>query len=96
MLASLAIWVVPWEFIKSLQPCYYPRVSCFYLSEVIISIPSQREKLGNPSASLHLEKANENQNTARIKKKKGNKKKKLLISIFASPYSKAGIQILLV
>lgn len=62
MLAALAIWLVLREFIKSLQPCYYPRVSYFYLSEVIISITSQRAKLGNLSASLQLEKANEKQN----------------------------------
>lgn len=95
MLASLVIWVILWEFIKSLQLCYYPRVSYFYLSGVIISIPSQREKLGNRSVSLHLEKDNENQNITRRKNKQPNKKP-MFISTFASPYSKACIQILLV
>jgi len=90
MLATLAIWVVLWEFIKSLQPCYYPRFSYFYLSEVIISIPSQRAKLGNVNAGLQLEKANEKQNIT------WRKKKTLFISIINSPYSKSSIQILLV
>lgn len=65
MLAALAIWIVPRGFIKSLQPCYYPKVSYFYLSAVIISIPSRRAKLGNLNASLQLEKANEKQNIRR-------------------------------
>lgn len=95
MLDSLVIWVVPWEFIKSLQLCYYPRVSYFYLSGVIISVPRQREKLGNRSVSLHLEKDNENQNITRRKNKQPNKKP-LFISTLAFPYSKACIQILLV
>lgn len=72
MLASVAIWAVPQEFIKSLQPCYYPRISYFYLSEVIISIPNQTAKLRNLNVSLQLEKAKENPNITRGTKKTQN------------------------
>lgn len=86
MLAALAIWVVPRGFIKSLQPHYYPRVSYFYLSGVIISIPSLRAKLRNINVHFQLEKTNQKQNIKR--------KKKVLIYIFNSPYFKADLQIL--